>query len=101
MTKETLAAVAERELAGIRSKSVGKVAPQSIGEDVDGKPMKLSEFRGKVVLIDFGSHEHCGGCAAIYPRLSRRHDNSEANIGEKHCAGATARSCRADGRCVA
>ncbi len=31
--------------------------------------MKLSEFRGKVVLLDFGSHEHCGGCRLVYPRL--------------------------------
>ena len=31
--------------------------------------MKLSEFRGKVVLLDFGSHEHCGGCKLVYPRL--------------------------------
>ena len=31
--------------------------------------MKLSEFRGKVVLLDFGSHEHCGGCKVVYPRL--------------------------------
>ena len=31
--------------------------------------MKLSEFRGKVVLLDFGSHEHCGGCELVYPRL--------------------------------
>ena len=66
-TNETLAAVAERELAEIRNLSVGKTAPEIAGEDVDGKPMKLSEFRGKVVLLDFGSHEHCGGCKAGLP----------------------------------
>ena len=33
--------------------------------------MKLSEFRGKVVLLDFGSHEHCGGCRLVYPRLRK------------------------------
>jgi RNA polymerase sigma factor (sigma-70 family) len=68
-TNETLAVVAKRELSEIRTLSVGKTAPEIIGEDVDGKPMNLSEFRGKVVLLDFGSHEHCGGCAAVYPRL--------------------------------
>jgi peroxiredoxin len=31
--------------------------------------MTLSEFRGKVVLLDFGSHEHCGGCKLVYPRM--------------------------------
>jgi RNA polymerase sigma factor (sigma-70 family) len=68
-TKETLAAVAERERSEIRSLSVGKKAPEIAGEDLDGKPMTLSEFRGKVVLLDFGSHEHCGGCKLVYPRM--------------------------------
>jgi cytochrome oxidase Cu insertion factor (SCO1/SenC/PrrC family) len=31
----------------------GKPAPEITGEDQDGKPMKLSDFRGKVVLLDF------------------------------------------------
>jgi thiol-disulfide isomerase/thioredoxin len=68
-TKETLATAAARGLDEIRTISVGKAAPGITGEDVDGKPMRLSEFRGKVVLLDFGSHEHCGGCKAVYPRL--------------------------------
>ena len=66
---DTLAAVAKHELSEIRSLSVGRPAPEIEGKDVDGKPMKLSEFRGKVVLLDFGSHEHCGGCKVVYPRL--------------------------------
>ena len=32
---------------------VGKVAPDTIGKDVDGNEMKLSDYRGKVVLFDF------------------------------------------------
>jgi C-terminal processing protease CtpA/Prc len=32
---------------------VGEKAPEIQGEDVDGKQFKLSEYRGKVVLIDF------------------------------------------------
>jgi RNA polymerase sigma factor (sigma-70 family) len=66
---ETVAAVAERALFQIRSLAVGCVAPEITGEDAFGKPMKLSEFRGKVVLLDFGSHEHCSGCKVLYPRL--------------------------------
>ena len=31
--------------------------------------MALSEFRGKVVVLDFGTHEHCGGCKLVYPKL--------------------------------
>jgi transposase InsO family protein len=32
---------------------VGNQAPEIIGEDVDGKKFKLSDYRGKVVLLDF------------------------------------------------
>jgi len=32
---------------------VGSIAPEISGKDLDGKPMKLSEFRGKVVVLDF------------------------------------------------
>ena len=32
---------------------IGKVAPEIEGEDVDGKKFKLSDYRGKVVVIDF------------------------------------------------
>ena len=35
---------------------VGKAAPEIIGEDVDGKQFKLSDYRGKVVLLDFWGH---------------------------------------------
>ncbi|MCA9291862.1 MAG: redoxin domain-containing protein [Phycisphaerales bacterium] len=33
--------------------AVGKTAPEIEGVDQDGKPMKLSDYRGKVVLVDF------------------------------------------------
>ena len=32
---------------------VGKTAPEIVGKDVNGKPMKLSDYRGKIVVIDF------------------------------------------------
>jgi hypothetical protein len=51
--------VAERvkaELFEIRNLSVGKEAPDIEGEDQDGKQFKLSDYRGKVVLLDFWSH---------------------------------------------
>jgi hypothetical protein len=32
---------------------VGKQAPEITGLDLNGKPMKLSDFRGKVVVLDF------------------------------------------------
>lgn len=52
---ETVAEKAEPELFGIRHLAVGKVAPDIEGEDQDGVKFKLSNYRGKVVLLDFWS----------------------------------------------
>jgi AhpC/TSA family len=46
---------AKRQFFTLRFLSVGKVAPDIKGEDQDGKPLKLSDYRGKVVLLDFWS----------------------------------------------
>lgn len=32
---------------------IGRTAPEIEGEDIDGKPMKLSDYRGKVVMVSF------------------------------------------------
>jgi hypothetical protein len=45
--------LAGRELFEIRHLQPGKPAPEIVGEDIDGQPMALSDFRGKVVLLDF------------------------------------------------
>jgi hypothetical protein len=49
----TVGAKARAELFEIRHLSVGKVAPDIEGQDQDGKRFKLSDYRGKVVLLDF------------------------------------------------
>jgi thiol-disulfide isomerase/thioredoxin len=46
--------------------AVGKVAPEIEGEGIDGKKFKLSDFRGKVVVLAFWGH-WCGPCRAMYP----------------------------------
>lgn len=51
-----LGKVAERALFAIRHLSVGRVAPEIEGEDVFGKPLKLSDYRGKVVMLTFWGH---------------------------------------------
>jgi hypothetical protein len=53
---ETVGERAKAELFGIRHLSVGKEAPDIEGEDQDGKRFKLSDYRGKVVLLDFWSY---------------------------------------------
>ena len=32
---------------------IGMEAPDIVGDDLDGVPFKLSEYRGKVVVVDF------------------------------------------------
>jgi peroxiredoxin len=49
-----------------RNLSIGTVAPEIEGEDLDGKPMKLSDYRGKVVVLDFWSLA-CAPCLAMKP----------------------------------
>ena len=44
---------AEKELKAFRTLRVGKEAPEISGKDLDGKDFKLSDYRGKVVLLDF------------------------------------------------
>ena len=49
----TFAERAGGELYEMRNLAVGKVAPDIEGEDLDGDKFKLSDYRGKVVVIDF------------------------------------------------
>ncbi len=44
---------AKAELFQIHRLAVGKEAPEIEGEDQDGERFKLSDYRGKVVLLDF------------------------------------------------
>ncbi|MFT3879687.1 MAG: redoxin domain-containing protein [Gemmatales bacterium] len=40
----------------LRNLQIGKVVPEIEGEDVDGKKFKISDYRGKVVMLDFWGH---------------------------------------------
>jgi peroxiredoxin len=60
------AATIQKERRVLTTLTVGKVAPDITGKDLDGKVFNLSEYRGRVVVLTF-SGEWCGACRSEYP----------------------------------
>ena len=63
---QKLADLAGPELAELQRLGVGKEAPEIEGEDLDGRRMKLSDYRGKVVVLVFWG-TWCGPCMQMVP----------------------------------
>jgi peroxiredoxin len=56
----SLADLAKPELLELQRLTLGKPAPQIEGQDLDGQPLRFSDYRGQVVLLVFWCN--CGGC---------------------------------------
>jgi thiol-disulfide isomerase/thioredoxin len=61
-----LGKLARGELFRLRNLSIGKAAPELEGEDMDGRKLRLSDYRGKVVALVFWA-TWCGPCMGMVP----------------------------------
>ena len=65
----TLGKTASQDLFELTHLGIGKTAPEIEGQAIDGRPLKLSDYRGKVVLLVFSGFSWCAAC-----RVSLAHE---------------------------
>ncbi|HZG53881.1 MAG TPA: TlpA disulfide reductase family protein [Pyrinomonadaceae bacterium] len=62
----------EKSEDGARLLAVGDLAPDWKLSDPDGRTHSLSEYRGRVVVLDFWA-TWCAPCAKVMPRMEKLH----------------------------